>query len=81
MAKTKILFIGFQDLVHPCYDDFLEAIGAEYDVSLFDPHVPVADQIITERSRRLVSLRREPTEPANHGLLQTTMDRGADGGV
>jgi D-3-phosphoglycerate dehydrogenase / 2-oxoglutarate reductase len=45
MAKTKILFIGFQDLVHPCYDDFLEAIGAEYDVSLYDSHLPVADQM------------------------------------
>jgi len=38
----KILFIGFRDLVHPCYDDFLEAMADKHEVTLFDPegHIP-----------------------------------------
>lgn len=33
----NVLFIGFRDLVHPCYDDFLEALGKKHSVVLFDP--------------------------------------------
>lgn len=40
----KILFIGFRDLVHPCYDDFLEAISGKHQVSLYDPKLPIPDQ-------------------------------------
>jgi D-3-phosphoglycerate dehydrogenase / 2-oxoglutarate reductase len=40
----KILFIGFQDLVEPCYDAFLEAIGDRHEVSLFDPTKPLDAQ-------------------------------------
>jgi phosphoglycerate dehydrogenase-like enzyme len=43
--SSTILFIGFQDLVHPCYDDFLEAIGGQYTVSLYDPDLPFTDQL------------------------------------
>jgi phosphoglycerate dehydrogenase-like enzyme len=40
----KILFIGFRDLVHPCYDDFLDAIKGKYPVSLFDPKLSIPEQ-------------------------------------
>ncbi len=40
----KVLFIGFQDVVHPWYDDFLEAIGGKYPVELYDPQAPMAPQ-------------------------------------
>jgi phosphoglycerate dehydrogenase-like enzyme len=33
----NILYIGFRDLVHPCYDDFLEAVLGKHPVALFDP--------------------------------------------
>ena len=40
----KVLFIGFKDLVHPWYDDFLEAIGGKHSVQLFSPQAPLAPQ-------------------------------------
>jgi D-3-phosphoglycerate dehydrogenase / 2-oxoglutarate reductase len=40
----KILFIGFRDLVHPYYEEFLNAIGGKYQVSLYDPAGPISDQ-------------------------------------
>lgn len=40
----KVLFIGFKDLVHPWYDDFLEAIDGEHAVELYDPAAPLAAQ-------------------------------------
>ena len=40
----KVLFIGFRDLVHPWYDDFLEAMGGEHSVVLYDPEAPMAPQ-------------------------------------
>lgn len=43
----RVLFIGFRDLLHPWYDDFLEAleaIGGEHSVILFDPEAPMAPQ-------------------------------------
>jgi D-3-phosphoglycerate dehydrogenase len=40
----KILFIGFRDLVHPCYDDFLEAMGNRHDVTLYDPKGSIPEQ-------------------------------------
>lgn len=40
----KVLFIGFRDLVHPWYDDFLEAIEGKHSVVLYDPNAPMAPQ-------------------------------------
>jgi D-3-phosphoglycerate dehydrogenase len=40
----KVLFIGFRDVVHPWYDDFLEAIGGKHSVELYDPKAPMAPQ-------------------------------------
>ncbi len=40
----KVLFIGFRDVVHPWYDDFLEAIGGKHSVELYDPEAPMAQQ-------------------------------------
>jgi phosphoglycerate dehydrogenase-like enzyme len=40
----NILFIGFRDLVHPCYDDFLEAVGGKHPVTLFDPKDSISAQ-------------------------------------
>jgi D-3-phosphoglycerate dehydrogenase len=40
----KVLFIGFSDIVHPWYDDFLEALGSEHSVELYDPKSPRAPQ-------------------------------------
>jgi D-3-phosphoglycerate dehydrogenase len=42
---VRVLFIGFQDLVHPWYDDFLEAMGGRYPVALYDTSRPFADQL------------------------------------
>ncbi len=41
----RVLFIGFQDLVHPWYDDFLEAIAGRFPVELYDTSRPFADQL------------------------------------
>ena len=41
----RVLFIGFQDLVHPWYDDFLEAMAAKYPVELYDTSRPFAEQL------------------------------------
>jgi phosphoglycerate dehydrogenase-like enzyme len=40
----KVLFIGFADLVHPWYDDFLEAIDGKHSVELYDPSSPLIPQ-------------------------------------
>ena len=40
----KVLFIGFADVVHPWYDDFLEGIGGKHAVELYDPKSPMAPQ-------------------------------------
>ncbi len=40
----KVLFIGFSDVVHPWYDDFLEGIGGKHEVELYDPNSPMAPQ-------------------------------------
>jgi phosphoglycerate dehydrogenase-like enzyme len=40
----RILFIGFRDLVHPCYDDFLEAIAGKHEVALYDPKSSIPQQ-------------------------------------
>ena len=40
----KVLFIGFSDVVHPWYDDFLEAIAGKHTVELYDPSSPIAPQ-------------------------------------
>jgi D-3-phosphoglycerate dehydrogenase / 2-oxoglutarate reductase len=40
----KILYIGFRDLVYPMYDDFREAVGNKYAVSLYDPKSSISDQ-------------------------------------
>ncbi len=40
----KVLFIGFSDVVHPWYDDFLEGIGGQHTVVLYDPNSPMAPQ-------------------------------------
>ena len=40
----KVLFIGFSDVVHPWYDDFLEGIGGEHTVELYDQNSPMAPQ-------------------------------------
>jgi phosphoglycerate dehydrogenase-like enzyme len=40
----RVLFIGFKDLVHPWYDDFLEAIDGKHTVELYDPKSPMAPQ-------------------------------------
>jgi D-3-phosphoglycerate dehydrogenase / 2-oxoglutarate reductase len=42
----KVLFIGFSDVVHPWYDDFLEAIAGKHAVELYDPHSPMAPQFL-----------------------------------
>jgi phosphoglycerate dehydrogenase-like enzyme len=44
-AKVRILFIGFQDLVHPWYDDFLAAVADRFPVALYDTNRPFADQL------------------------------------
>jgi D-3-phosphoglycerate dehydrogenase / 2-oxoglutarate reductase len=44
MSLTRVLFIGF-DVVHPCYDDFLDAIGGKHAVSLYDAARPIAEQM------------------------------------
>jgi D-3-phosphoglycerate dehydrogenase len=44
MSSTRILFFGFRDLVHPCFDEFVEAVNGRYPVSLHDPALPTADQ-------------------------------------
>lgn len=41
----RLLFIGFQDLVHPLFDYFVEAIGGRHLVDLYDPQRPFADQL------------------------------------
>jgi len=41
----KILFIGFRDLVHPCLDDFQDAIKGTYPISLYDPNLSIPDQL------------------------------------
>ena len=43
--KVRVLFIGFQDLVHPWYDDFLTAIDGRFPVELYDTSRPFADQL------------------------------------
>ena len=40
----KVLFIGFSDLVHPWYDDFLEGIAGKHTVVLYDPNSPMPPQ-------------------------------------
>src|SRR5262245_37977161 len=40
----RALFIGFRDIVHPWYDDFLQAIDGRHEVVLYDHNAPVADQ-------------------------------------
>jgi phosphoglycerate dehydrogenase-like enzyme len=40
----RVLFIGFKDLVHPWYDDFLEALGSAHSVKLYNPTSPLAPQ-------------------------------------
>lgn len=40
----KVLFIGFSDVVHPWYDDFLEGIGGRHAVELYDPARPMGPQ-------------------------------------
>lgn len=40
----NILFIGFRDLVHPCYDDVLEAVAGKHPVILFDPKGSIPEQ-------------------------------------
>jgi phosphoglycerate dehydrogenase-like enzyme len=40
----KVLFIGFSDVVHPWYDDFLEGIDGKHQVELYDPNLPMAPQ-------------------------------------
>ena len=40
----RALFIGFSDIVHPWYDDFLEAVGGRHEVTLFNHDQPVAAQ-------------------------------------
>jgi phosphoglycerate dehydrogenase-like enzyme len=45
MSPTRVLFIGFQDLVSACYNDFLESIGGKCPVSLYDPSEAIADQM------------------------------------
>lgn len=42
----KVLFIGFADVVHPWYDDFLEAIAGKHSVELYDPQSPMAPQFL-----------------------------------
>ena len=44
MSSTRILFFGFRDLVHPCFDEFVEAINGRYPVLLHDPALPTPDQ-------------------------------------
>lgn len=45
MSTIRVLFVGFKDLAPPCYRDFLEAIGGQCTVSLYDPSRPIADQL------------------------------------
>jgi phosphoglycerate dehydrogenase-like enzyme len=40
----KVLFIGFRDLLHPWYDDFLEGVGGKHSVVMYDPQSPLAPQ-------------------------------------
>lgn len=40
----KVLFIGFKDLVHPWYDDFLEALGTAHSVKLYNPNSSLLPQ-------------------------------------
>jgi phosphoglycerate dehydrogenase-like enzyme len=42
--NLNVLFIGFQDIVHPWYDDFLEALDPKYKVDLYDPAQPLEPQ-------------------------------------
>jgi phosphoglycerate dehydrogenase-like enzyme len=44
MSSIRILFFGFQDLVHPCFDDFVDAVDGRYPVSLYDSTLPTAEQ-------------------------------------
>jgi len=41
----RVLFIGFQDLVHPWYDDFLQAIAGRFPVELYDLNRPFSSQL------------------------------------
>lgn len=41
----RVLFIGFRDLVHPWYDDFLEAIRGRFPVELYDADRPFLPQL------------------------------------
>jgi phosphoglycerate dehydrogenase-like enzyme len=43
--KVRVLFIGFQDLVHPWYDDFLEAVAGRFPVELYDTNRSFSDQL------------------------------------
>jgi phosphoglycerate dehydrogenase-like enzyme len=43
--KVRVLFIGFQDLVHPWYDDFLDAVAGRFPVELYDTNRPFAEQL------------------------------------
>ncbi len=40
----NVLYIGFRDLVHPMYDDFMEVINGQHDVRMYDPNRPLAPQ-------------------------------------
>ncbi len=41
----RVIFIGFQDLVHPWYDDFLAAVAGKWPVELYDTSRPFGDQL------------------------------------
>lgn len=43
-SRLNVLYIGFQDLVHPLYDDLLEAIDGKHSVVLYDPSGPLRAQ-------------------------------------
>lgn len=41
----RVLFIGFQDLVQPWYDDFREAVAGRFPVELYDPNCLFSSQL------------------------------------
>ena len=43
--RVRVLFIGFQDLVHPWYDDFLEAVAGRFPVDLYDKNQSFSEQL------------------------------------
>ena len=70
----RALFIGFSDIVHPWYDDFLEAVGGRHEVTLFNHDQPVAaqGQQLRPDSRRLVG------RVGGGGLRRTRAGRDRD---